>query len=116
MSTLGHLIEKALPSVGGLEFFQNFFCTLNNTCYEEYVENDGVKNWDHALIPKMSRDISPILREISKSPETLSLIRTVFYEARSIVQLLSAMKINAGSGAINLGLLYLIANHMNAVA
>ncbi len=45
----GHLIEKAMPSVGGFEFFQNYICTLNNTCYDDYVENTDSSRWDDAM-------------------------------------------------------------------
>jgi hypothetical protein len=41
-------VEKALPSVGGFEFIQNFFCTLNNTCHDGYVENKGNEVWENA--------------------------------------------------------------------
>lgn len=31
-----HFTEKAMPSTGFLPFFQSFFCTFNNTCYNTY--------------------------------------------------------------------------------
>lgn len=38
-----------MPSVGGFEFFQNYICTLNNTCYDDYVENTDSSRWDDAM-------------------------------------------------------------------
>jgi hypothetical protein len=54
------VIEKALPSVGGFGFLQNYLCGLNNTCYSsteskpdpdgkiKYAENDAGERWKAA--------------------------------------------------------------------
>ncbi|ODN00384.1 ATP-binding cassette sub-family A member 2 [Orchesella cincta] len=69
-----HVVEKALPSVGGFEFLQNYLCTLNNTCYEDYVENTDERRWDDALLVKFIRETTPMLKDILGSEESRSTV------------------------------------------
>ncbi|CAL8101606.1 unnamed protein product [Orchesella dallaii] len=64
-----HVVEKALPSVGGFDFLQNYLCTLNNTCHDDYIENTDERRWEGALLVKFIRETTPLLKDILKTEE-----------------------------------------------
>ena len=84
---LGHLVEKALPSVGGFEFLQNFVCTLNNTCHEDFVEDLGPKEWEDALIMKFIRDTGPLIHELLEKQDGIDAVHSTWRMATNFMKI-----------------------------
>lgn len=115
--TPGHLVEKALPSVGGFEFLQNYYCTLNNTCFDETVEENGPEMWKNALygflklacsrlnsfeklfdfccyhirFTTLISEASPILQEIVTSKEGMRSLAFLWEEFSQLIQVISGL-------------------------
>ncbi|CAG7823081.1 unnamed protein product [Allacma fusca] len=87
-----HLTEKTLPSVGGFEFFQNFLCSLNNTCHHDYVEDRGEQTWSNAGINKLITNATPILERLMNNNQTLPTMQQLWNSLSTVSTLASGLR------------------------
>ncbi|CAG7837226.1 unnamed protein product [Allacma fusca] len=68
-----HLVPKALPSVGGFEFIQNYICSFANPCFDYDIEDE--EHWKEAPVNKYTSRFIKFMEIYLKDPDLIDLIR-----------------------------------------